>query len=134
MNGGFMGNALAQYTTRSSWQRQRGMSFIGVCLLLVVLIFAGYVVVKSVPIVSEYLSVKRVLKQAATGTTVEEVRSIFTRQSNIDYLDEYDNPLQAQDLIVRKVNDVVVVELQYEREIPLFGPAFLVYKFDASSQ
>lgn len=129
-----MGNALAQYKTLSTSQRQRGMSFIGVCLLLVVLIFAGYVVAKSVPIVNEYLSVKRVLKQAATGTSVEEVRSIFARQASIDYLDQYDNPLQAQDLNVRKVNDVVVVELQYEREIPLFGPAFLVYKFDASSQ
>ena len=111
MNGGFMGNSLAQYKTLSTAHRQRGMSFIGVCLLLVVLIFAGYVVAKSVPIVNEYLSVKRVLKQAATGTTVEEVRGIFARQASIDYLDQYDQPLQASELNVRKVNDVVVVEL-----------------------
>lgn len=129
-----MANSIAHYRKLSTAHQQRGMSFIGVCLLVVVLVFAGYVVAKSVPIVNEYLSVKRVLKQAATGSTVEEVRSTFARQASIDYLDQYDNPLQANELNVRKVNDVVIVELDYEREIPLFGPAFLVYKFKASSQ
>lgn len=129
-----MVNSITHYRKLSTAQHQRGMSFIGVCLLVVVLIFVGYVVAKSVPIANEYLSVQRVLKQAATGSTVEEVRSTFARQASIDYLDQYDNPLQAQDLTIRKVNDVVIVELQYEREIALFGPAFLVYKFNASSQ
>lgn len=113
---------------------QRGMSFISVCLLAVVLVFAGYVVFKSVPVVTEHLAIKRALNKAAEGNTVLEVRQIFDRQANIDYLDQYENPIRAQDLSVTKRNDRVVVEVEYVREVPLVGPAYLTYKLHASSQ
>lgn len=113
---------------------QRGISFIGVCFLVAVLVFAGYVVAKSVPISTEYFAVQRALKQAAAGSTVDEVRQNFARQASIDYLDQYADPIQPQDLMVSKVNDQVLVEVEYVREIPLFGPAFLTYKLSASSK
>ncbi|THU04074.1 DUF4845 domain-containing protein [Lampropedia puyangensis] len=118
----------------ASANSQRGISFIGVCFLAIVVVFAGYVVFKSVPVATEYFAIKRALKQASSGTTVEEVRQAFDRQANIDYLEQYDNPVKAQDLTIRKVNDVVVVDVDYVREVALFGPAFLTYKLSASSQ
>lgn len=129
-----MNYSSAKHRQLASAHSQRGISFIGVCFLLVVLVFAGYVTAKSVPVTMEYMAVKRALKQAAVGSTVEEVRQNFARQASIDYLDQYADPIQAQDLIVSKLNDVVVVEVEYVREIPLFGPAYLTYKFNASSK
>lgn len=112
---------------------QRGMSFISLCLLAVVLVFAGFVVFKTVPVVTEYLAVQRALKKATEGNTVPEVRQIFDRQASIDYLDQYAEPVRSQDLLVTKQNDRVVVELEYTREVPLFGPAYLTYKLHAKS-
>ncbi|KKW66994.1 hypothetical protein AAV94_13120 [Lampropedia cohaerens] len=112
---------------------QRGISFVSLCLLVVVLVFAGYVVFRTVPVVTEYLAIQRALKQAATGATVLEVRQLFERQASIDYLDQYADPVRSQDLSVTKQNGVVVVELEYTREVPLFGPAYLTYKLHATS-
>lgn len=114
--------------------RQRGMSFIGVCLLAVILVFLGYVGFKTVPVVTEYLAIQRILKQASNGSTVLEVRQTFDKVSTIEYLDQYENPVSSKDIQIYKQNDQVIVELEYNREIPLFGPAFLVYKLKASSK
>lgn len=126
-------NNTKKATTISLAQRQRGMSFIGLCMLAAIIVFLGYVGFKSVPVVTEYMAIKRVLKKAATGASVVEVRQLFDRQASIDYLDQYGDPVSSKDLIISKKNDSVVVEVEYDREIPLVGPAFLVYKLHASS-
>ncbi|WP_238945683.1 DUF4845 domain-containing protein [Vandammella animalimorsus] len=126
-------NNTKKATTISLAQRQRGMSFIGLCMLAAIIVFLGYVGFKSVPVVTEYAAVQRALKKASEGGTVLEVRQLFDRQANIDYLEQYANPISSKDLIVSKKNDAVVVEVEYDREIPLVGPAFLVYKLHASS-
>ncbi|RMX08302.1 DUF4845 domain-containing protein [Corticibacter populi] len=118
----------------ASVARQRGMSFISLVLLAVVIVFLGYVGVKTVPVVSEYMSLKRALKQAAQEGTVPQVRAAFDRVASIEYLDQYANPVRGADLEITKQNDVVVINVEYEREVPLFGPAYLVYRLNASSQ
>jgi hypothetical protein len=35
---------------------------------------------------------------------------------------------------VGKENDRVIVEFEYEREIPLFGPAYLLMRYNGSSR
>lgn len=114
-------------------QRQRGMSFLSLCLLIIVLVFVGYVAAKTVPVVSEYMSLKSALKQAASETTVTGVRTAFDRVASVNYLDQYDNPVRGTDLEITKINDQVVVSVPYEREIRLFGPAYLVYRLNATS-
>ncbi|RMW95986.1 DUF4845 domain-containing protein [Allofranklinella schreckenbergeri] len=114
--------------------RQRGMTFISLCLLAAVLVFAGYVVFKSVPVMTEYLAIKRVLKQASAGNTVLEIRQIYDRVASVEYLDQYSDPVSSKDLQVSKQNDQVVVNVDYVREIPLVGPAYLTYKLHASSK
>lgn len=118
----------------SGYARQRGMTFISVCLVAVVVVSLGYVVFKSVPVASEYFSLKRALKQAAQESTVAQVKTAFDRVASIEYLDQYEDPIRGRDLQVTKVNDRVVVRVEYDREVPLFGPAFLVYKLTATSE
>lgn len=114
--------------------RQRGMSFISLCLLAMILVFVGYVGFKSVPIMSEYMSLKKALKQAAQESTVIQIRNTFDRVSSVEYLDQYENPVRGKDLQISKQNDQIIVRVDYIREIPLFGPAYLTYKLQASSQ
>ncbi len=54
-----------------------------------------------------------------------EVRAAFDRAAQIDDI----KTISGQDLEVSKVNDRVVVAFEYERSVPLVGPAYLVYRF-----
>ena len=68
--------------------------------------------------------------RAAEGNTVAEVRAIFDRAAAIDNI----KSVSGRDLIIGKENDRVIVEFEYEREIPLFGPAFLLMRYSGSSR
>jgi hypothetical protein len=109
---------------------QRGISFLGLLFLGVVLAFLGIVVARVVPTASEYMSIQKAVKKAAAdGTTVPEIRASFDRTASVDYIDT----IQGKDLEVTKQGDKVVVRFAYDKEIPLFGPAYLLIKYRGSS-
>ena len=54
-----------------------------------------------------------------------EVRAIFDRAAQIDDI----KTITGADLEISKINERVVVEFEYERSLPLVGPAYLVYRF-----
>jgi len=104
---------------------QRGISFIGLVFVAVVLACVGVVVAQVIPTLIEYQAIYKAANKAKEGTTVPEVRAIFDRAQAIDDF----TSVTGKDLEIRKVNDKVVVSFAYEREIPLFGPAYLVLKY-----
>lgn len=109
---------------------QRGISFIGLLFLGVVLAFLAIVGAKVVPTASEYMSIQKAVKKAAAdGDTVAAVRASFDRTAAVDYIDT----ISGKDLEITKVNDKVVVSFAYDKEIALFGPAYLLIKYRGSS-
>ena len=58
-----------------------------------------------------------------------EVRAIFDRAQAIDDFQS----VAGKDLVVQKVGDKVVVSFAYDREIHLFGPAYLLLKYKGQS-
>jgi FlaG/FlaF family flagellin (archaellin) len=107
---------------------QRGISFIGLLFVAIVLACMGVVAAQVIPTLIEYQAIDKAANKAKEGTTVPEVRAIFDRAQAID-----DFKLSGKDLEVQKVNDKVVVSYAYEREIHLFGPAFLTMKYKGQS-
>lgn len=117
----------AQHNPRRS--RQRGMTFLGVIFIGVFAVAAFAIGGQSVPILLEYQAIKKAATKAAREeTTVAGIRSSFDRAGAIDNI----SSITGKDLEVTKRNDKVVVSFKYEREIPLFGPAYLVYRFQDS--
>lgn len=115
---------------RTSPASQRGISFIGLLFLGVVLAFVAIVGAKVVPTATEYMSIVKAAKKAAgDGDTVPAVRASFDRTASVDYI----TSITGKDLDVTKVNDKVVVRFAYDKEIPLFGPAYLLIKYRGSS-
>ncbi len=47
---------------------------------------------------------------------------------------DYISSIAGRDLEVTKMDDQVVVSFAYDKEIPLFGPAYLVIKYRGSSR
>src|SRR5690606_10064317 len=110
--------------------RQRGISFIGLVFVAIVLACAGVVVAQVVPTLIEYQAIDKAANKAKEGTTVPEVRAICDRAQAIDDF----KSVSGRDLDVQKVGDKVVVAYAYEREIHLFGPAYLVLKYKGQSR
>lgn len=108
---------------------QRGISFIGLLFVAIVVVCVGLVAAQVVPTLIEWQAVDKAVNKAKEGTTVPEVRAIFDRAQAID-----DFKLSGRDLDVQKVGEKVVVSYAYEREIHLFGPAFLTMKYKGSSR
>ena len=107
--------------------RQRGLSFIGVIFIGIFAVAAFAIGGQSVPVFLEYQAIKKAAKKAAReGSTVPEIRAIFDRAGAIDDI----SSVQGKDLEITKRGDKVLVGLKYSREIPLSGPAYLVYRFN----
>ncbi len=111
--------------------RQRGLSFIGVIFIGLIAVAAFAIGGQSVPIFLEYKAIsKAAAKAAKEGSTVAEVRSSFDRAAAIDTI----NSIQGKDLEIAKRGDnKIVVSYKYSREIPLAGPAYLVYRFEGQT-
>jgi len=114
---------------RATQFRQRGISFIGLLFVAIVLACVGVVAAQVIPTLIEYQAITKAANKAKEGTTVPEVRAIFDRAQAIDDF----KSVSGKDLDVQKVGDKVVVSFAYDREIHLFGPAWLVLRYKGQS-
>ena len=106
--------------------RQRGMSFIGLIFIGLFAVSAFAIGGQSLPIFLEYKAIQKAAAKAShDGTTVPAVRASFDRAGAIDNI----SSMKGEDLEITKNGDKIVVSFKYSREIPLFGPAYLVYRF-----
>ncbi|MBH1962851.1 MAG: DUF4845 domain-containing protein [Comamonadaceae bacterium] len=109
---------------------QKGISFIGLLFLGVIFAFLAIVGAKVVPTASEFMSIQKAAKKAAVdGDTVPAVRAAFDRTASVDYI----SSISGKDLDITKEGDKIVVRFAYEKEIALFGPAYLLIKYSGSS-
>ena len=109
---------------------QRGISFIGLLILGIVLALLAIVGARVLPTATEFMAIQKAVKKAAAdGDTVPAVRAAFDRTAAVDYL----SSISGKDLEITKQGDKVVVEFAYDKEIPLAGPAYLLLKYRGSS-
>jgi Tfp pilus assembly protein PilE len=111
-------------------KQQRGMTFVGLVITAIVIVFAGMVVIQAVPTYIEFVTVKKAVDRAATGTTVAEIRGTFDKAATIDNI----TAITGRDLEIGKVAGNVVVSFAYEKDIHLFGPAYLVMRYQGESK
>lgn len=111
-------------------KQQRGLTFLGLLVVGILLAFAGVVFAQVVPTYIEFMAVQKAVQKASSGSTVAEVRSMFDKASQIDDI----KSVTGKDLEIGKEGDRVVVSFAYTREIPLVGPAYLLLKYEGKSQ
>jgi hypothetical protein len=114
---------------RSQPSRQRGISFIGLLFVAIVVACVGVVVAQVIPTLIEYQAILKAVNKAKDGTTVPEIRATFERAQAIDDF----QAVTGKDLDIQKVGDKVVVGFAYEKQIHLFGPAYLLLKYKGQS-
>ncbi|MFT3717989.1 DUF4845 domain-containing protein [Pseudorhodoferax sp.] len=110
--------------------RQAGLSFFGVLIVGALVVFAFVIGARIVPTVLEYQAIRKAVDRACAGTTVAEVRQIFDRAAQVDDI----TSIKGSDLEVGKQGEKVVVSFAYDKEIELFGPAYLLLKYRGRSR
>ena len=117
---------------RRSPVRQRGVTLFGLMSWAIVIGFVAYLVLRVFPTVNEFMTIKRAIDKiaAASPATVAEVRAAFDRQRDIEYSI---SSITGKDLQITKENDKVVISVAYDKEIPLYGPVFMLIKYEARS-
>jgi hypothetical protein len=117
----------------STARAQRGVSLIGLLFWAIVIGFVGYLAVRVLPTVNEYLTIQRAVDRVAAESppTVAEVRRAFDRQKDIEYSI---SSISGQDLEVTKENERLVIRFAYDKEVPIFEPVYLLMKYKGSSR
>jgi hypothetical protein len=106
--------------------KQRGISFMGLLFVGIVLAFVGVIGAQVAPTLIEFQAIRKAANKAANeGATPPEVRRIFDAAGAIDDF----KAVTGKDLDVSKVGDKVVAAFAYNKEIHLGGPAYLLLKY-----
>jgi hypothetical protein len=62
---------------------------------------------------------------------VAEARQAFEKQRELEYSI---TSVTGKDLTVTKENDKVVLGFSYNKEVPIYGPVFLMIKYEGRSK
>jgi hypothetical protein len=111
---------------------QRGMTVIGMLLLLIVIAFAALIAMKVVPMYIEYYTIKSTIESIRKEPQLAQmspadIHNAIQKRFDIGYVER----LNARDLKIR--NDASrgrVLELVYEDERELFYGLYVVLKVD----
>ncbi len=109
---------------------QGGFSMLGFLFVVGVLACVGVLAAQAFPTVLEYQAALKAVQKASAGSTVGEVKTIFDKAAQIDDI----NSISGKDLVVTKEGDKVVVAFAYNKEIHMFGPAYLLLKYAGRSK
>lgn len=99
---------------------QIGTSMLVVAFILVVCIFFILVGAKSVPVVTEYFGIKKMISQLVQeggNLSIAEIKDSFTKKSTI----QYTGAVSADDLEILKEGNQVVINVAYDKTVRLFG-------------
>jgi hypothetical protein len=111
---------------------QRGLSLIGLLVAGALIAFGALLALKIVPSALEYNAIRSALTKvvSAGGNSVRDYQVAFDRFAAVDDI----TSISGKDLIVeRRPDGQMMVSFQYEKRIPLFGPASLVIDYRGSS-
>jgi hypothetical protein len=110
--------------------RQRGISIVTLIFILAILAAVGSVVFKALPSALEYQAILKAVDRAKNEGTPAAVRTAFDRSADIDNI----TSIKGKDLTVGKEGEQTVVSFSYTKEFHMFGPAWLLMKYDGRSR
>lgn len=113
--------------------KQRGISFLVIFLIGVVLAIAAVGAMKIGPAYSEFITAKKAMFAVAAGEarggSVAEVRKAFDRRTAIDNI----TAVTPDDLDITKDGNEIVISFAYAKKVPLFANVSLCIDFAAST-
>lgn len=112
---------------------QRGLTLVSLVLWAIAISLVALVTLRVVPTVTEFYTIQSAVDKVSKtgGTTVAEIRTSFDKVKQVEYSIE---SISGQDLVITKENERIVVSFAYDKEVPLFGPVYLLIKYRGRSK
>jgi hypothetical protein len=112
-------------------QRQRGMTFLGIVIILLILGSALYAGIRLVPVYLEYSKVVRSLNQvrdehAAIDTNQNLIRRSLERRWDVEDI----SSIGWKEVDITKTSEGFDLNAYYEAERPFVANVYLLVKFD----
>jgi Domain of unknown function (DUF4845) len=115
--------------------RNRGITLIGFVILLAVLGFFAYIVMRLVPVYLEYFGVVKAMEQlkdepGVAQKPVEQIRRDLSFKFDTGYVDAASIPPQAIQL--KRDSGAATLRIAYEKRVPFLYNVDLLVTFDKS--
>ena len=112
-------------------QRERGATFLGIVVILLILGSAVYAGIRLVPVYLEFSKVARALEQvrdehAAIDTNLQMIRNSLERRWDVEDISR----IGWKEIEIRKTSDGFDVTAAYDAEEPFVANVYLLVKFD----
>ncbi len=113
--------------------RQRGMSVIGLLLLLVVIGFVALIAMKVIPMYVQYFSIKSTIESVRkepqlAQMTPQDIQAAIQKRFDIGYVEN----IKANQLRIRNDRNGRVIDLVYQEERALFYGLYVLLKVNES--
>jgi hypothetical protein len=113
--------------------RQRGIGFGSLILIIAGLLFVAILGMKLVPTYLHNMQIERIFKVIAAdpemqNATIKEIRASYTKRATMDYI----NDLAAEDVEVSKDGTKISLSASYSVKIPVAGNVSLIVDFSPS--
>jgi Tfp pilus assembly protein PilE len=108
--------------------KQKGMTFIGLVLVIAAVVFLAVLVMKITPAYLEFMSVKKAIKNVVNSadlTSKKAVADAFDKSASVDNV----KVVNGKDLLVNGG----VVSVEYQVTIPIMANASVLLDFNATS-
>jgi hypothetical protein len=118
------------------YTKQRGITLIGWLFLLTPIAIVGYAGIRIVPVYLNHLKVVKSIKQTASQHSGDEsisaqaIRNTLNKHMDIESI-SYPTD---KEIVVRREGQTWSIRASYEDIQPMFGPVFLLVRFDESVQ
>jgi hypothetical protein len=114
--------------------QQKGMTFIGLILVLAAVACVGLVGVKVAPAYIEYFGVKKIIAKLATepnfnAMSKKDIMTAFDKGADIGYV----TVIKGSDLAIAKDETGNVVSADYQVTIPILANASVLLDFNATT-
>ncbi len=115
-------------------KRQAGVTFIGMILIAILVVFVAIIGIRLVPAYIEYVTIVKHLRELAhnpetRGLPPREIQAAFNRRALIDDI----RSVTGQDVDVIKEGDGVTLSVDYSKKIKLIGNVNACVDFTAKS-
>ena len=113
----------------------RGITFIGFLMMLCVVAFFAYIVMRLLPVYVEYFGVLKAMEMVknepgSAQRSIDEIRREMSLKFDTQYVDENDVPPQAIQL--KREGGGATLRIAYEKRVPFVYNIDLVASFDKS--
>lgn len=112
-------------------QRQRGISLIGLIIVIAILGGIGLLGAKIMPTVIEYRAILGAIDRAKKdgGDSVKAIQDSFDKSAEVGYI----SAIQGRDLVIDRSGGEFEISFAYEKKIPLFGPASILLEYEGTT-